>query len=179
MQKRSISLFAASLLAALVCVPSARADLSSKDKKFVEKAAAGGTMEVTVGKLAAEKATMDDVKKFGQQMVDDHSKANKELKEFAQSKDAAKDLQDGEDKGTKEAQNASVKLSKNNGAAFDKAYIDDMVEDHEKDVKEFDDASKNCEDADLKAWAAKTLPTLQMHLQMAKDLQEKLKKTAQ
>jgi|SRR5581483_7110222 len=169
----------ASLLVAVafLCASVARADVSSKDKKFIENAAAGGIVEVNLGKLASEKASMDDVKQFGQKMVDDHTKASEELKQLAQSKSV--DLKDGEENGTKEAQKTSVKLSKNNGAAFDKAYIDDMVDDHEKDVKEFEKASKDAEDADVKAWAAKTLPTLQMHLQMAKDLQEKLKKTPQ
>jgi putative membrane protein len=171
-QKRSF-LIAVATIVALVGIPSVRADMSHKDKKFMEKAAAGGTMEVTVGKLASEQASMDDVKKFGQMMVDDHSKANKELGDFARSKGV--DLKDGMEKGTKDAQKMSVKLEKKKGSDFDKEYIHEMVEDHEDDVKAFEDASKDCDDADLKAWADKMLPTLKQHLQMAKDLQAKMK----
>jgi putative membrane protein len=151
----------------------AHADLSNKDKKFVENAAAGGIMEVNLGKLATEKASNQEVKDFGQKMVDDHTKANQELMDFAKSKGV--DLKDGEEKGTKEAQKSSAKLAKHSGADFDHEYMEDMVSDHEKDVKEFEKASKNADDVDLKAWAAKTLPTLQMHLQMAKDIQAKVK----
>ena len=177
MTNRLIALVAIALFVSLS--PMSRAadekkELSSKDMKFVKNAATGGEMEVALGKLAAGKATSDDVKKFGQQMVDDHSKANDELKDLAKTKSV--DLKDAQDKAIKMEQKAEAKLSKKEGGAFDKAYMDDMVKDHEKDVKEFEDASKNCDDADLKSWAGKTLPTLQHHLEMAKDIQSKLGK---
>jgi putative membrane protein len=167
------------MVALLVCLPGsfARADLSDKDKAFVQSAAKGGMLEVTLGKLASEKATTDDAKKFGQQMVTDHSKANDQLQKLAQDKGV--DLKDAESKATSEGQEKTDKLSKLSGVAFDKSYIDDMVEDHEKDVKEFEDASSSAQDEDLKKWAGQTLPTLKEHLQMAKAAQEKLKKTAQ
>src|SRR5580700_4576930 len=60
--------------------------LSAADKKFVREAAQGGLAEVELGKLATEKASNDEVKKFGQHMVDDHTKAGDELKEVASSK---------------------------------------------------------------------------------------------
>ncbi len=147
--------------------------LSSKDSKFVMNAATGGEMEVALGKLAASKASSEDVKKFGQQMVDDHSKANDELKALAQSKGV--DLTKAQEKATKMQAKQEEKLSKKDGAAFDKAYVDMMVKDHEKDVKEFEEASKDSDDADLKAWASKTLPTLQKHLEMIKEIQAKAK----
>ena len=173
---------ATTLVVCLAFVSSVRAQTSApagekmagKDTKFIDNAATGGVEEVTLGKLAADKGTYDDVKKFGQQMVDDHSKANDELKALASSKGV--DLTKATDKGTKEAEKESEKLSKESGDAFDKAYINAMVKDHEKDVKEFEEASKNAKDEDLKAWATKTLPTLQHHLEMAKDIQGKLKK---
>ena len=147
--------------------------LASKDSKFIMDAATGGEMEVALGKLAATKASSDDVKKFGQQMVDDHSKANDELKQLAQSKGV--DLKKAEDKATKMESKEEGTLSKKEGAAFDKAYMKMMVKDHEDDVKEFEKASKDCEDTDVKAWAAKTLPTLLSHLSMAKEFEGKLK----
>jgi putative membrane protein len=75
----------------------------------------------------------------------------------------------------KESKETSDKLSKASGKDFDKKYMDNMVDDHEKDVKEFEKASKNAKDADVKAWATNTLPTLQDHLKMAKDTKSKLK----
>ena len=151
------------------------AALSEKDEKFVKNAAKGGMMEVDLGTLAMHKAANDDVKKFGKQMVDDHGKANEELKKLAQTKGV--DLKDSEEASKKEGGEKIEKFGKMDVATFDKSYIDDMVEDHEKDVKEFEEASKGADDADPKAWAAKTLPTLKDHLKMAKETQEKLKKT--
>jgi putative membrane protein len=149
--------------------------MAGKDSKFIRNAAIGGQMEVDLGKLAAEKASSDDVKKFGQTMVDDHSKANEELKSLASSKGV--DLTKAMDNAMKKSDSAKNKLEDKSGADFDKAYMKDMVSDHEKDVKEFEEASKNAEDAELKAWAAKTLPTLQHHLDMAKDIESKLTKS--
>jgi len=173
---------AMALVACLAFVSSIRAQttapagekLASKDTKFIDAAAAGGLEEVTLGKLAADKATSDDVKKFGQMMADDHSKANDELKALASSKGV--DLTKTLDKAQTKAQKDSDKLAKETGDAFDRAYMSLMVKDHEKDVKEFEEASKTAKDEDLKAWAAKTLPTLQHHLDMAKEVQGKIKK---
>ena len=146
------------------------ANLSGDDKEFVTKAAIGGMAEVQMGQLASSKATSADVKAFGQRMVTDHSKANDELKSLATTKGLAlpTDLDD-------EHKNDMQKLSTLTGKDFDKAYMDNMVKDHEKDVNEFQKASGSAGDADLKAWAGKTLPTLQQHLQMAKDVQSKVK----
>lgn len=125
--------------------------------------------EVELGKLAAAKAQNAEVKAFGQQMVDDHSKAGDELKALAAQKKvmlppdvlpAHKQLME--------------KLSKLNGVDFDKEYVKAMVEDHEKDVAAFGNVSKTAADGDVKAFAAKTLPTLQMHLDMIKDIANKM-----
>lgn len=144
--------------------------LSQDDQEFLTKAGEGGLSEVALGQLAASKATSADVKAFGNQMVTDHGKANDELKTLAQQKNFTLPSGPG-----KEGEEVSTKLSAKSGKDFDKAYIDDMVEDHEKDVKEFEKASKDASDPDIKAWAAKTLPTLQHHLQMAKDAKKKVK----
>ena len=115
-----------------------------------------------LGKLAQDHASSQAVKDFGQHMVDDHSKANDELKSLAQQKNVTlpADL-DAKDKATID------RLSKLNGAAFDRAYMRDMVADHKKDIAEFQKESNSGLDADVKAWASKTLPTLQQHLQLA------------
>jgi putative membrane protein len=144
--------------------------VSSADQDFMTKAAIGGMAEVNMGNMAAQKATNADVKAFGNQMVTDHSKANDELKALAAQKGVTLPADvDDEHKKKADAMNAK------SGKDFDKAYMADMVEDHEKDVKEFEKASKDAQDPDLKAWAAKTLPTLQHHLQMAKDTKGKVK----
>ena len=148
----------------------ATSSMDPADSDFRTKAAQGGLAEVDMGNMAASKATNADVKAFGNRMGTDHSKANDELKQLAATKGVVQpgDVND-EQKKTMDA------LSSKSGKDFDKAYMDDMVKDHETDVKEFEKASKNAKDADLKAWATKTLPTLQEHLRMAKDAQKKVK----
>jgi putative membrane protein len=148
----------------------AASTLGPDDTTFVNKAAQGGMAEVSLGQMASSKATNPDVKAFGDRMVSDHSKANDELKQLAQSKGVTVPADVDQ-----ESKNTADKLSKASGKEFDKAYMDDMVKDHEKDVKEFEKQSKDAKDPDLKAWVTKTLPTLQDHLKMAKETKAKLK----
>ena len=146
------------------------APLSKSDQDFATKAAAGGMMEVDLGQLAASKATSNDVKDFGNRMVSDHGKAGDELKSLASQKGLTLPATP-----SAEETKTSTDLSKKNGAAFDKAYMSDMVKDHEKDAKEFEKASKNVKDPDLKSWATQTLTVVQDHLKMAKEINGKLK----
>jgi putative membrane protein len=137
---------------------------ATPDQKFAENAAAGSAAEIQLGQLAADKATNDKVKQFGQRMVTDHTKASSELKTLAAKKGMTiPDSPKGKDKAKFE------KLSKMSGPAFDKAYMQDMVKDHQKDVAEFQKEANSGSDPDLKAWAATTLPVLQEHLRMAKE----------
>lgn len=146
------------------------ADVAPADKEFVSKAGMGGLAEVQMGNLAASKATNDAVKQFAQRMVTDHSKANEELQTLASAKGLALPTElAGEHK------DALDHLNSLSGAAFDKAYMDHMVQDHEKDVAEFEKASQNAMDAEIKSWAAKTLPTLKEHLTLSKETRGKLK----
>lgn len=132
------------------------------DHTFATMAAQGGMAEVALGQLAQQKASSDAVKQFGQRMVDDHTKVNDELKSIASTKNIALPAEvSAKDKATMD------RLSKLSGAAFDRAYMQDMVADHKKDVSEFRHESENGTDADMKAFAAKTLPTLEEHLKMA------------
>lgn len=138
---------------------------SNADHHFVMDAAAGGLAEVELGKLAAEKASKDEVKKFGQKMADDHGKANDELKSLAQSKQITlPTATDAKHKATID------RLSKLSGDAFDKAYVQEMLKDHQKDVTAFRNESRTGKDPEVKAWAGKTLPTLEEHLKMVQDL---------
>jgi len=136
----------------------------SGDVNFIYDAAKGGMAEVQLGQLAADKASSEDVKKFGQRMVSDHSKANDELKTLAQSKGITlpSDV-DAKDKATHD------RLAKMSGASFDRAYMQHMLSDHRKDVNEFKKESTSGKDPDVKAWASKTLPTLEEHLKEAQN----------
>jgi putative membrane protein len=139
--------------------------LNSHDHDFIMDAAIGGLMEVELGRVAAQKGTSDAVKQFGQRMVDDHSKANEELMTLASSKGITLPTT-LDDKHQKEL----TKMSAMSGAEFDRAYSKNMLSDHKKDVSEFEKESTRATDPDLKAFAAKTLPTLQQHLQLAQAL---------
>jgi len=144
------------------------AKLSEADRKFITEAAGGGMAEVELGRLATQRAASADVKSFGQRMVNDHTKANNELKPLASEEGVTTPSSlEGKDKETYD------RLSKLSGAQFDQAYIKDMVEDHTKDVAEFERESKEGEDKDIKDFAAKTLPTLQEHLRMAREIEAK------
>jgi len=146
------------------------AKVSSADKSFVEKAAIGSMAEVQMGKLAQQKAGSDQVKQFGTRMVDDHSKANDDLKQVASSKGIP--LPSALDS---EHKSKMAKLEKLSGAQFDRAYMDDMVSDHKKDVAEFEKQAKSGNDADIKGFASKTLPTLQQHLSLAESTDKAVK----
>src|SRR3954454_10112939 len=141
------------------------------DSTFITKAAVGGLAEVKLGQLATQKASNADVKAFGQQMVDDHGKANDELKQLASSKGITLPTDiDAKDQAKYD------RLSKLSGAEFDRAYMREMVSDHRMHVSEFRRESERGSDPDVKAWAAKTLPTLEHPLQMAESADAKVKK---
>lgn len=142
-------------------MPAARWD----DKKFAKEAAIGGMTEVELGKLAQQKASSDAVKQFGQKMVNDHSKANEELKQVA-----SKEGIEVPTELDKKHQSRVDKLGKLSGADFDKAYMKDQLKDHKKDVGDFKDEASKGTNPGVKDFASKTLPTLEQHLQMAKDL---------
>ncbi len=132
--------------------------LSAKDKTFMKKAAKGGMMEVTMGKLAEENAKSEDVKSFGKRMVTDHGKANDELKSIASKK--------GVQLPSKEH---TVKWTS------DKGYMNAMVKDHEKDLAEFKEEADSGSDPDVKKFADDTAKVIQEHLDQAKEIQAKLK----
>lgn len=136
---------------------------------LMNAAATGNMAEVELGKLAVEKAENPDIKKFGQKMIDDHSKALEELKKLAEQKNTPlpPDILPTQ-------KEAKEKLSKLSGAEFDKEYVKTMVEDHKKDVTAFEAATKTVGDADVKAFAEKTLPTLKMHLEIIQGIADKM-----
>lgn len=133
--------------------------LSDQDKKFADGAAKGGLMEVMMGELAATNATNATVKALGKMMVDDHSKANEELKKWAST--VGYTLPTGLDA---EKQKEYDELKAKKGAEFDRAYADLMVSDHKKDIAEFKKEASDGSEASLKSFAGKTVPTLEHHL---------------
>jgi len=144
--------------------------VDESDAKFAVEAANGGMAEVVLGKLASEKAANKKVKDFGAMMVTDHSKADDELKALAHKLNITlPDSISSDESKTRDD------LAKKSGADFDKDYVSNMVDDHKKDVKAFEDAAKNCKDSDLKAFANKTLPTLKMHLEAIEKIKKGMK----
>jgi putative membrane protein len=143
--------------------------LSAKDKSFAQEAAMGGMAEVELGKLAQQNAQNDDVKQFGARMVQDHTAANEKLMPILTAENMTVPQQlDEKHRKTME------RLSKMRGAEFDRAYMREMVEDHDTDVKKFRQQAQHGSDADLKTFAQNTLPVLEQHQKMAHDISKSL-----
>ncbi|MBK1441553.1 DUF4142 domain-containing protein [Parapedobacter sp. ISTM3] len=140
---------------------------NNSDADFAVKAADAGLAEVELGKLALEKATDQRIKDFAQKMVNDHQKANDELMTIASKHNITLPPVISEEHVEKQR-----KLREKSGAEFDREYIDLMVKDHDKVVSMFEDASSDAQNADLKAFASKTLPTLKHHQEEARALRD-------
>jgi len=136
-----------------------------QERMFLQKAAEGGTAEVQLGKLATEKASADDVKAFGQKMVDDHTELNNQMAPIAESKGVALPRKMG-----KADQAEYDKLSALSGEAFDKEYVAYMVKDHHEDLREFRTAAMNTNDPDMKMALDKAAKVIREHMVMADKL---------
>jgi putative membrane protein len=147
------------------------ASVSKDDATFVVNTANAGMTEIQAGQLAQQKGMAKDVKDYGSMMEKDHTAAADKLKAVAASKNItlpaaiAPDMQKNIDD-----------LQKKDGKDFDKAYIGMMVDDHKKVISMFEDEVKNGSDADIKAFASSTLPTLKHHLAEAQKYQKMEKK---
>jgi putative membrane protein len=143
-----------------------------QDEEFAQKAAEGGLMEVQFGQLAQQQAKDEQVVQFGQRMVQDHGQANEKLISIAEQKalQLPRELPGDMQQKYDEMQQLS-------GAEFDQAYMDEMVEDHEKDIKLFEQQAEGGKDPDLRAFAEETLPTLRAHLELAKQVQSQIAAT--
>lgn len=139
------------------------------DKAFIENAVAGGRAEVQMGHMASQKATDPAVRDFATQMTQDHQKANDQLTRILADKGIT------EPESTTETANMSDQLQNQSGADFDRAYMRDMVQDHQKDIAEFKNEAANGKDPEIRAWAAQTLPVLEEHLQLAEKTESNLK----
>lgn len=142
------------------------------DAEFAVEAADAGMLEVQLGTLALTKASSPQVKQYAQMMVDDHSKANEELKALAQTKNITLPTT-----LSNESQRIYDNFNEKTGNGFDKDYIDQMVKDHRDVIDEFEDEAKEGNDPEIKSWASAKLVALQNHLQEAERLQETLKNT--
>jgi len=138
--------------------------------EFMTKVADVGMTEVKLGQMAQDKAMSQRVKDFGAMMVKDHTAAGDELKGMARQKNVTLP-----ETMSNDHQKKTDDLNKKTGKDFDKAYMKAMVDGHESTVNDFEKASKNTKDADVKAWVDKTLPTLKMHLDSAKAIQKSLR----
>jgi putative membrane protein len=147
----------------------AAATVSSADRKFATMAAMGGMAEVELGNLAQQNAQSDEVKQFGARMVRDHSAANQQLMRIVATKDATMPTQLDE-----QHRKVFEKLSEMRGAEFDRAYMRQMVEDHEKTIKKFREEAQQGNDPDLKAFAQSTMPVLEQHHKLAQDINKSL-----
>jgi putative membrane protein len=132
------------------------------DARFIAEAARGNEAEIELGQLAQQKAQSPEVKSLAQRLVTDHTRANQQLKQLAQKEGVS--VPTGLDKDQKDLR---ARLEKLNGAAFDRAFVDAQVKDHQKDVKFYQDEGSRLQDPQLKSFAQQTLPVLQEHLQMA------------
>ncbi|MDP9081373.1 MAG: DUF4142 domain-containing protein [Bacteroidota bacterium] len=139
------------------------------DAQFIVDAAGSGMEEVALGKLAQQKATDLRIKNFGKMMAANHSKLTDGIKVLAATKKIAIPIAPDTDE-----QKAIIELSKKTGGEFDKAYIKNMIANHEKDISTFDAASKNCQDPEIKAFAKKMLPVLQTHLDAINTIKESM-----
>ena len=141
----------------------------ANDREFVLTASAGGLAELDAANLALRQARSEDVKKFARHVVDDHAKANEQLNQLADRKRfpvaQAADARH---------QQMLTRMAALTGENFDRRFMDDQVRDHERTIARFEWAAKNAQDADLKSWADKTLPTLRDHLKAAKEVQGKV-----
>jgi putative membrane protein len=141
------------------------------EAQFVMKASSSAMHEVELGKLGVTNAANPDVKKFADRMVTDHSKAIDGLKAAAKAANIPVP-----DKMTPEHQKELDRFRTLKGADFDKAYMAHMVKDHEAGEALYSKAAKDLKDPGLKGFAEKTLPTVQEHLKLAKQVNEKIGK---
>jgi putative membrane protein len=149
--------------------PSGTASTQASDQQFVTTATQANLAEIDAGRIAIERASNADVKKYAQQMIDDHGKANRELSTLARKKGFTVPEQTDDDH-----KKMAADLAELNGADFDRKYIGMMVKDHVKAVALFEENAKLAKDADLRGFAEKMTPDLKAHLKTARNIAGKI-----
>lgn len=140
----------------------------AKDKAFLKKAAGGGMAEVAFAKIALDKSQNEDVRKFAQMMIDDHTKLNESMKPVADQLGVQPPME-----APKDAQKKAEMLKKLNGDAFDKAYIKAMVEDHHKDLAEFKQEEQATQNDELKSKVTDGRKTIEEHTERIDEIAKK------
>jgi putative membrane protein len=139
--------------------------ISAPDRKLIRSAAVDDLTEIRLGVLATEKASNDAVKAFAQRMVADHAAVRDELRKIAEQKGV--NLPPALDK----RQQAEIeRFSGLSGADFDRAYVQRVVEEHARDMKEFQRRADKVRDQEVRAWVAWAIPTIRDHLSQAEQL---------
>ena len=166
---------AAGMLAASAAAEPNDNNLSGSDRGFMADVARDDNAEISLGKLAASKAQSNEVKQFAQQLVQDHATSNAGLLSLAQTKGV--DLGDivRHDQITSGQQHTYSRLSKLDGADFDREFMAEMVKEHRNDVEDFSARLDKTKDPELAAWTRQTLATLRDHLEMAQKIQARMK----
>jgi len=136
-------------------------DLSMKDRQFLMKAASGGVTEVRAAQMAVDKAQNEQLKTAAQRILDDHQRANDQLKAIAAQHDIALPTEP-----SSEDRQSLQKLQRASGAEFDRVYKSELMKDHEKDIAEFQRAAREVQDPQLREFATNTLPVLRQHHQL-------------
>lgn len=138
---------------------------SSQDRNFAMQAGQIGMLEVQLGKLAVERGSSARVKEYGQEMVEEHTRANQELMQLAMQKEVELPTE-------MNTQNKALmdRLSGLSGTSFDAAYKQAMIDSHNQAIALFQAQSQQGQDPELKAWATQKLPNLQAHLQMVNQM---------
>ena len=148
----------------------AQTQLAEDDQEFLRKAGESGMLEIQASEIAVQRSQHPEVKSYAEMMIKDHTAVDKELKKLAESKGFTLPSQLEGDK-----QDLLENLRQLEGPSFDDEYVDEVAIDaHEDAVDLFEDAADDAEDADIKAFAAKHLPSLKKHLEMGEQLEEKV-----
>ncbi|MEG4234067.1 DUF4142 domain-containing protein [Microcoleus sp. Pol11C3] len=139
--------------------------LSSRDRAFVMQAGQLSMLEVELGRLAVQRGSSAGVKQYGQEMVDEHTRANQELMQLVMQKQVELPTE-------MSTQNTAFmeRLSGLSGTSFDRAYKQAMIESHNQAIALFQAQSQQGQDPELKAWATQKLPNLQAHLKMVNQM---------
>jgi putative membrane protein len=169
MKRLTVALTVALFGVAGTCVLRADDAKVEADSKFLKEAASGGMLEVKLGELAVQQAQNPEVRRFGQRMVNDHTKACKGLMSLADKNGVTLSK-------TLNSKHEAVltKFKDMKGTDFDRAYMANMVKDHEEDVADFTKEAKNAQSSAVRDFATKTLPTLEEHLRLARAIAAKV-----
>ncbi len=146
-----------------------KADRSDRD--FVGDMLAEGRAEVSLARLAQQKAANRQVKDFAMMMIRDHQRTAADLKMLASHVHIDMSKVDAD---TDHGKATHERLTKLSGMEFDREYMKAMIEDHERAVRDADDKADDADNDHVRQWAARALPTLEKHLEMAKDIRRSL-----